>query len=199
MNKQIVLVIGGPGKSGSTTIAEMLAKHFGLKRIYGGRLIREVASKKGYKDLDDYLKNEDPEEIKKFDKLVDQKLRNVARSGDVVIESKIFAAIATKEKIPCSAKIWLDADMDVRVQRALEKEGIKNPVARWIRKIQIKKDLITRYKIDKERYEALYGIDYDSPEKYNDLVIDNSDQSVDQTFNLIVNFLENAGIKKKHQ
>jgi len=197
MNKQIVLVIGGPGKSGSTTIAEMLAKHFGLKRIYGGKLIREEAYKRGYKSVDDYLKNSSPEEIKRFDKIVDEKLREAARSGNVVIESKIFAAIATKEEIPCSAKIWLDADIDVRAQRALEKEGIKNPVARWIRKIQIKKDLTSRYKIDKERYEALYGIDYNSPKKYSDLVIDNSDQSVDQTFNLIVNFLENAGIKKK--
>jgi predicted cytidylate kinase len=197
MNKQIVLVIGGPGKSGSTTIAKMLARHFDLERIYGGSLVRKEAVNKGYDSLDDYLQDNKLEEIKKFDKLVDRKLRRVAREGNVIIESKIFAAIATKEDILCSAKIWLDADIDVRVQRALEKEGVNNPIAKWIRRIQIKKDLISRYKIDRERYEVLYDIDYESPKKYNDLVIDNSDQSVDQTFSLIINFLQNAGITKE--
>jgi predicted cytidylate kinase len=197
MNKQIVLVIGGPGKSGSTTIAKMLARHFDLERIYGGSLVRKEAVNKGYDSLDDYLQDNKLEGIKKFDKLVDRKLRRVAREGNVIIESKIFAAIATKEDILCSAKIWLDADIDVRVQRALEKEGVNNPIAKWIRRIQIKKDLISRYKIDRERYEVLYDIDYESPKKYNDLVIDNSDQSVDQTFSLIMNFLQNAGITKE--
>jgi cytidylate kinase len=42
----------------------------------------------------------------------------------------------------------------------------------------------------------MYGFNYDNPEEYNDLVIDSSDQNPDQTFNLIINFLKDAGIKK---
>jgi cytidylate kinase len=53
--------------------------------------------------------------------------------------------------------------------------------------------------MDKKRYKELYDIDYDHPEKYNDLVIDNSDQTPDQTFNLIINFLKDAGIKKNRE
>jgi len=47
------------------------------------------------------------------------------------------------------------------------------------------------------RYKKLYNIDYDEPEKYNDLVIDNSNQTPEETFNLIVNYLKDAGIKKE--
>ncbi len=196
MSEQIILVIGGPGKSGSTTIAKMLANYFGIERISGGEFSREEAKSQGYYDLENFLKNSPEEAIKQIDIKVDEKLRRTALRGDIVIESKVFAAIAHKEDIQCSAKIWLDADLDTRVHRALEKEGISNPIVKWFKKRQIKKDLIFRYEIDKVRYEQLYGIDYDHPEKYNDLVIDSSDQTVDQTFNLIINFLKDAGIKK---
>jgi cytidylate kinase len=197
MSKQIVLVVGGPGKSGSTTIAKMLAEYFDIERINGGKFCREEAKAQGYEDYEDFLKESSDEVIHQTDVKVDEKLRRTALRGSVLIESKIFAAIATKEDIPCSAKIWLDADLDTRVERALAKEKISNPIARWFKKREIKNDLIFRYEVDKVRYEHLYNIEYDHPEKYNDLVIDNSDQTVDQTFNLIINFLKDAGIKKQ--
>jgi cytidylate kinase len=196
MNKQIVLVIGGPGKSGSTTIAEMLSEYFDIERVHGGRLFRNIAEQKGYDQLEDYYRRATLDEIKEIDEKVDDRLRSYAKEGSIVIESKVFAAIAFKEKINCSAKIWITADLDTRVYRAVEKEDIKNPIAKWIRKNQIRNDLNLRYGKDKVRYKELYDIDYDHPEKYNDLVIDNSDQRPDQTFNLIINFLKDAGIKK---
>jgi cytidylate kinase len=196
MHKQIVLVIGGPGKSGSTTIAKMLADYFQIERVHGGKFFREQAKSKGYKSLENYYRDTEIEEIKQIDREVDDRLRAYARNGNVIIESKIFAAIATKENIPCSAKIWLDSDLDTRVDRAVEKENITKPIVEWIRKRQIKKDLILRYEVDKVRYKEMYGLNYDNPEEYNDLVIDSSDQNPDQTFNLIINFLKDAGIKK---
>jgi len=188
MDKQIVLVIGGPGKSGSTTIAKMLTAYFRIERVYGGELFRN-----GLKDL---YKNTSIEEMKILDKKVDSKLKEYARKGNILIESKTFAGIATNENIQCSAKIWITADLNTRVKRAVEKESITNPLVKWLRRKQIKKDLISRYENDKMRYKELYSIDYDHPEKYNDLVIDNSGQTPDQTFNLIINFLKDAGIKK---
>ena len=196
MDKQLVLVIGGPGKSGSSTIAKMLADYFGVKRVYGGRFFREEAKKKGFQSYNDFLEKMPRKEIEAMDRFFDYKLRDYAKRGSVVIESKTFAGIATKEDISCSSKIWLDARLDVRVQRAIDKEGIKSPITRYIRESKMKRDLVLRYRIDGERYKKLYDKDYDHPEKYNNLVIDNSNQTPGETFNLIINFLKDAGVTK---
>ena len=107
MDKQIVLVIGGPGKSGSTTIAKMLSEYFQLEMVSGGLLFRREAKRKGFNSLEEYLSEMSNKEILEFDKVVDNKLREYAKHGNILIESKVFAGIATKENIYCSAKIWL--------------------------------------------------------------------------------------------
>ncbi len=193
MNKQIVLVLGGPGKSGSSTIAKMLSEHFNLERIYGGSFFREEAKRRGFKSLDEFLKNVPQKEVERLDNIVDNKLRKFAREGGVIIESKVFAALATQEAIPCSAKIWIDADVDIRAERGVDKASKKNPIVKWFKKRKIKRELQSRYVIDSERYGDLYNIDYEHPEKYYDLVINNSGQTPDQTFNLILDFLKDAG------
>jgi cytidylate kinase len=197
MNKQIVLVIGGPGKSGSSTIGKMLSEYYNIQRIYGGQFFREEAKKDGFASVNDFLEEMPKVEIERLDVLVDNKLREYAKKGSVLIESKTFAGIATNEDIPCSAKIWLDAKLDVRAQRAVDKKNINFPIIKSVKKYKIKRDLVLRYKIDKERYKKLYDIDYDKPDKYNDLVIDNSNQTPKETFNLIINYLKDAGIAKE--
>jgi len=196
MNKQLLLVIGGPGKSGSSTIGKMLAENFNVERIYGGQFFREEAQKEGFVSVNDFLEEMPEEEIERLDISVDEKLRKYAKRGSVLIESKTFAGIATKENISCTAKIWLDADLKVRAQRAVDKQDIKNPIFKAFRRYKMKRDLLLRYKIDKQRYKKLYGIDYDHPGKYNDLVVNNSNQTPEETFNLIINFLKDAGITK---
>ena len=197
MDKQMVLVIGGPGKSGSSTIARMLSDYFQLELIQGGKAFREVARNKDFNSLEDFYRYSSDTEIEEIDKEVDNRLREYANGGNVVIDSKIFAALSTIEDIPTSAKIWIDAPINVRIQRAFEKENAGyEKIINILKKYQIKRNLISRYRYDRRRFKRLYGIDYDHPEKYNDFVINNSDQTPDQTFKLIINFLENAGIKK---
>ena len=196
MNKQIVLVIGGPGKSGSTTIAKMLSEYFQIEMVSGGSLFRSEAKRKGFSSLTEYLSQMSTSEVMEFDKVVDNKLREYAKRDNVLIESKVFAGITTKEDIDCSAKVWLKRGLGVRVKRAIGKENIKNPILKFLKKIEIKKNLIKRYNVDKSRYRELYGIEYDAPEKYNDLVIDSSEQNPEETFNLIINFLKNSMVGK---
>ncbi|HCC68082.1 TPA: hypothetical protein DEP90_02675 [Patescibacteria group bacterium] len=192
MNDQMVLVVGGPGGSGSSTIAKRLAKYFNIKRIYGGEYFRKEAKSRGFDSLEAFYKRAKEEDIKKIDQRVDNHFRDLAKKGGVLIESKIFSGIATKEKISCTSKIWITASLDVRVERVLGKEKIRGFLRKWFRRREIINDLTKRYEYDKERYHDLYGIDYDSPNKYNDLVIDSSHQVPDETFSLIINFLNNG-------
>jgi predicted cytidylate kinase len=189
-----LLVVGGPGGSGSTVISERLAKYFGLKRIYAGALFREAVLEKGYEKFEDFYRKANEEELLKLDMEVDRKLLEESKSKGVLIESKIFAAILEMKDLPCTARIWLDASLHVRTLRHLkrdntEKEGFLKRVVKYFR---VRGDLKKRWVLDRRRYSELYGVDYSKPKLYNDIVIDSSKINEDETFNLILKRLKDG-------
>lgn len=197
----LLLVVGGPGASGSSTIAKMLARYFGLHYIYGGKFMRDYAKKYGYASIEDYLASkEGDEDWDEIDRLVDNKLISASRWHDVLIDSKTFAALVTFMQIPCNSRIWLTASLDTRVKRSISKLD-RSKVSHKISKSsklykQIESSLIQRYELDKQRFNELYGIDYNNPEKYNDIVLDTSALDEGQTFYKILERLKEYGIAK---
>jgi len=189
-----VISVGGPGGSGSTTIARMLSEHFNLKNIYAGDLFRKEANKEDVENFEQFL-----QEISKggnsLDLEIDSMLGEYAKEGGVVIDSKIFGALAKKKKLKCDVSIWLGASLPVRTKRHLKKEGLKG-FKKIIRYIQIEKDLRKRYRIDREKYWRLYKIKYDKPSLYYSIVIDSSNIDEKETFNLILKKIEDGGYIK---
>lgn len=199
-----LFVIGGPGSSGTSTIAEALSSHFKLGYIYSGGIMRKFAKEKGYESLEGFLnsdffkKNGD-----KIDNELDMRMIKASMQSNVILDSKTFAALATAHNIPCTVKIWLDASIDVRVTRYLmSREGLdadqRFDISRETFAVTRKK-LEDRYKIDKERYKRLYGIEYDKPKLYNDIVLDTSGSNAPQTFNLILTMIENGEYLKESE
>ena len=188
----MVLVIGGPGASGCSTIAQRLADYFNIGRVYGGAVFREEAKSKGCDTLNDFYNSVSYNVLAEIDARVDSNFRELAKRGGVVIESKSFAALATKENIPCTAKIWVTADFDERVNRYFIRNNI-GWFGRLLKQNKVRALLKERYDMDAKRYSRSYDIDYDNPELYNDLVIDTTKQSVDETFNTVINFLKERG------
>ena len=188
--EKLLLVVGGPGSSGSSTISKMLAKHFGLPRIYAGDLFRKRAKQQDIDSFEEFLQ-EISHGGNSLDLEIDKLLFEYAKEGNVLIESKIFGALAKREGIDCTATIWLDSDLDTRVKRRLQKEGIKG-IRAFFKKSRIRRDLKKRYVIDKEKYTRLYNIRYDAPYLYYDIVLDTSKLNEEETFNLILRELENG-------
>ncbi len=179
----LLIVVGGPGGSGASTIARKLSQHFSLKYIYGGQLMRNLAKQKGFDDLAGFLSSElFKNNHADFDFLIDEKLFEKSFSRNVLIDSKVFAALATKHEIPCTVKIWLKADFDVRVKRTFSKGDAGDYE-------KVTSDLKSRYRKDKERFLKLYGIEFENPEKYNDIVINSSAQKSQETFDLILKLI----------
>ena len=193
--KKIVIAIGGPGGSGSTTIAKMLANHFHLKNIYAGDLFRKAAKEKDYEYFEEFL-----QEISKggnhLDYEIDELMQEYAKQGNVVIDSKIYGALAKTKKLKCDVSIWLDAKLDRRIKRRLGKESVKG-IKKLKRYFQIKQELKKRYRIDKEKYWRLYKVRYDKPVLYYDIVLDTSDIDEQKTFDLILKRIEDGGYINK--
>ncbi|MBP5204043.1 (d)CMP kinase [bacterium] len=195
-NKDLVIVVGGPGGSGSSTIAKMMEKHFQLKRVYGGEIMRELVAKEGYKSFEDFYVGQNEDALLAFDKKIDDILIEKAKEGNVLIESKVFAGIATVQKIPTTVKIWLTASLDVRSKRSVMKTDTKNVFKKFFIYLSFLRDLQKRYTLDKNRYKKLYGIDYDRPELYNDIIIDSSNLNEQETLDLILEKIKDGGYIK---
>jgi cytidylate kinase len=197
----VLVVVGGPGGSGSSTIAKMLARKYGLHYVYGGQFMRQFAREQGYAELSDFLDViDDKNDWYKYDKIIDEKVLKMSYKPNVLVDSKVFAALATVKRIPATVKIWLEADVESRVRRTLHKEG-KYDLGKSLDKnsklyTERRDDLMKRYGMDKSRFEKLYGIKYDSPKLYNDIVLDTSRLDVNQTYNLIVRRIEDGGYIK---
>lgn len=193
--EKLLFVVGGPGGSGCSTISKMLSKHFSLSRIYAGDLFRKRAKEEDFESFEEFL-----QQISKggntLDLEIDSLLVEYAKKGNVIIESKIFGALAKLQGIKCTASIWLDADINTRAKRHLGKENVKG-IKKFFRKCEIQHSLRKRYRIDREKYMRLYKVEYNKPEKYYDIVLDTSKLNETETFNLILKKLEDGRYIKK--
>jgi len=192
--KNLLFVVGGPGSSGSSTIAKMLAEYFNVERVYSGAVFREVVASQGYKTLDDfYIANKDnKEKFFEIDRKVDSFMLERAKEGNALMDSKAFAGLATINGISCTAKIWLEANIDTRIKRFLGKQENLTPLKKVFLYIKTFFDLTRRRKADGKRFKELYGIEYGNPELYNDIVLDTSDIGVKETFDLILSKLKDG-------
>lgn len=193
--KKPIFVVGGPGSSGASTIAKMLAEYFDLERIYSGGIFREIVSKQGYPTLDDfYIANKgNKEKFFEIDRQVDALIVERAKKGNVLVDSKAFGALATINDISCTAKIWLDADMDTKIKRFLGKQGEMSVPKKIFLYIKTYFDLTRRKRNDGRRFKELYGIDYNNPDLYNDIVLYTSSINAKETFDLILSKLKDGG------
>ncbi len=196
VSNNMVFVVGGPGSSGSSTIAVMLAEYYSLERVYGGSLFRKAVADLGYKTLDDFYQSPNKEKFFEIDRRLDDYLIEKARRGNVVIESKVFAAIATVKNIPCTIKIWLDAPLLTRVGRFVAKSEGLGVVKKLFLYIKTVFNLLRRKRMDGKRYLQLYGVDYSRQEKYNDIVLNTKGMNERETFDLILEKIKDGGYIK---
>ena len=193
--RKLVIAVGGPGGSGITTISKMLGKHFKLKHIYAGDLFRKAAKEKDIEYFEEFL-----QQISKggnsLDLEIDGMLEEYGKKGNVVIDSKVYGALAKVKGLNCNVSIWLDAKLDTEVKRHLNKENIRG-LKKLNRYFEIKKRLKKRFRIDKEKYWRLYRVRYDKPELYYNIVLDTSNMNEIETFNLILEKIKDGGYIKE--
>jgi len=152
--KKVVICISGMTGSGKSTVAKRLADKYALGYFSGGNALRILAQEEGY-DSDirgwwetveglNFLQQRmgDPS----FDKKIDEKLLELAKEGNVVLDSWTMPWLLNE-----GFKVWLEASPQVRAKRVTNRGPISIEEAL---EALTKKDERTR-----QIYKSLYGFD----------------------------------------
>ncbi len=173
----IVITVSGKPGSGKTTVAELLHKKLGVPYVYSGIIFRETAKK--YKmNLEDFGRF--CEKNSEVDKELDKKQLKILKKGNVILEGRLAGWLAYLNNID-SFKIFIDADLKIRVNRIVEREN--GDIEKR------KKEIIDRERSEFTRYKKYYNIDIDDIRIY-DLVVDSSNKTPEEIINLILEKFE---------
>ncbi len=178
-NQGIVITIGGPPGSGTTTIAKAIASHFNLRYLSTGEIFRKVAEERGLSVLE-----LDETAEKEVDLEVDRISKEEAAKGNIILESDLAAWMNPQADV----KIWLDASLETRAKRVFNDEK-KRTAESYNSLDEVKDKLKKRFEADKRRYKNVYGIDLDDLSIY-DLVINTENLTIEEVINKIISYIE---------
>ena len=173
-----ITLSGTPG-SGKSTAAKELAKKLGYRHFSMGDFQRELAKERGLTILE-WGKLEATD--KKYDLMVDEKQVKLGKENDNFVLDSWLAP----KFIPDSFKIFLDADIDIRVKRRL---GQKRTEESFADVKKAKKEMLEREKVNRERWYRYYKYDYTDMKNY-DFVVDTTKIGIKATVAKILKRLD---------
>lgn len=157
--KKVVICVCGLTGCGKSSVARRLAQRYGLKYFSGGNTMKALAVEAGYKICErGWWESEEGLRFLKlrtensgFDRKVDEKLLELAKDGDVVLDSWTMPWLLEE-----GFKIWFEASPMARAKRAAKRNRITVGAALKILK---KKDNLAR-KIYRNLYGFVLGEDF---------------------------------------
>lgn len=184
MTKLTIIISGTPG-SGKTTLANDLAKRYGLKTFTGSDVFKDMAREQGYdpdkvgwwesKEGFEFLakRHENPE----FDKQVDKVVMEVAKKGGVVITSWTLPYLGAP-----GIKIFLNASQEERAHRIAGRDGIGYDDALG----HVKR----RDRENARLYKKMYGFTLGKDLDVFDIIVDTNGMSPEQVEKRVVEEIE---------
>lgn len=188
MSNLIITISGTPG-SGKSTIAKNLAKKLKAKRLYIGKIRRNIAKSKNMTlaELNKYALTH-PETDVDVDKAVAKQARELAKKSIVIVEGRVQFYFLSE-----SFKIFVDVDLNEGAQRiwqdlkktqSVRNEGDFDSLA------EVKKSIQNRIANDKKRYKKYYNLDHTKKSHY-DLVIDTTNITAKQATQKVLKAIQN--------
>ena len=172
-----ITISGLPG-SGTTTVANLLAKELSIELISAGEMFRALADEKSLplRQFSELAENNDD-----YDRLIDEKQGTEAlKRENVIVEGRLSGFFVPTAEL----KIWLKAPQEIRAKRVAGREQIAYDEALTA--------MQEREQSEHTRYEHYYGIDLDDLSRY-DLIIDSSRWREHDIVKIIL--AANAGVK----
>jgi predicted cytidylate kinase len=175
----VIITLGGLPGSGKTTVARILADKLKMEYINAGDIFRNLASKKGM-TLEEFgfFAERNPN----IDKAIDKKLLEIARRDNVILEGRLAGIMLELNDVE-ALKVWLEAPLEVRVERISGRDTKSTEAALA--------DTQMREKSEWDRYYNIYHVDIRDLSVYN-LVIQTQDKTPDEVANEIIKNFEEA-------
>jgi cytidylate kinase len=185
--KSVVICIGGMAGSGKSTVARRLAQKYELEYLSGGNALRALAVEEGYKSQgagwwesrEGMRFLEEREKDHRFDKAVDKKLLEMARKGNVVLDSWTMPWL-----LEGAFKMWLEASPEKRAKRIVGRDGISFEEALSALK---RKERQT-----KAIYKELYGFNLGEDLTPFNFVLDTNNLGGEEVFRIVCMVMDNV-------
>ena len=176
----MIITITGLAASGKSSVAKLLAKKLVFEHYSAGDAQREVAKEKSLTiaELGELEAKDDS-----IDRMIDEKLEDVGKSKkNFVIDAWLGACF-----IPHAIKIFLDADINTRVERRL---GHKREEESFENFEEAIKTMQKREETNRKRWLKFYNFDY-TDEKNYDFIIKTDTLSQEEIADKIIKLLKN--------
>ena len=188
--KRIVICIGGMAGSGKTTVARKLAEKYKLDYLSGGDALKALAMEEGYKSFgpgwwegrEGMRFLEEREQDHRFDKAVDRKLLQMARKGNVILDSWTMPWL-----LEHGFKMWLEASSEKRAKRIAGRDRISFQEAL--------NALRRKEKQTKTIYKELYGFKLGEDFAPFDFILDTNNLNSDEVFEIVCMVMDNVVFK----
>jgi cytidylate kinase len=190
--ESIVICICGMAGSGKSTIAKKLAEKYGLKYYSGGDALKALAIEEGYKPVkrgwwetrEGMFFIEKREKNPKFDEMVDKKLLEMAKQGNVVLDSWTMPWFLKK-----GFKIWLEASTEKRAKRTAHRDGIT--IKEALEALRNKEERT------KAIYKRLYGFSLGEDFKPFHLILDTDNLKAEEVFQVLCTVIDNIIVNSR--
>ncbi len=172
----MITISGLPG-SGTSTAAELLAEKTGMYLLSSGEIFRDMAAENNM-SLEEFSRTAEKDE--KIDKKLDRRMIDRTEDG-MILEGRLTGHLLHMSDKD-AFKVWIEAPLDVRVERIADREGDDDME-------ELKKRVIKREKSEKSRYRSYYDIDLLETSFY-DLVIDSASHDPQEIVEAIMDGVE---------
>lgn len=174
--KNIVIAISGLHGVGKTVQAKRVAEAFGLRHVSGGAIFRSLAKEKNL-SLIELSKN--AEESDEIDKLIDGRMVEEGKKGNVVIDSMLCAWFL---KDVALIKIFLTAPDNVRVERIAKRDKKSF--------LEAYQETVAREASEMARFKKYYGLSISDVKDTCHLILSTEDLSEDDVFVVLKSYIQ---------
>lgn len=175
--KKKIISIAGELASGKGAVSNVLIKKLNYGIYRNGEYFRKLAKEH---NMDVTSFNKYVEAHSEIDRQIEKSASEYAKEHDEFIIDARLGWYA----VPESFKVYLTVDIDEAAKRAFNDEKRKE-TEKFNTVEEQKQDLITRYKLENERYFNLYNVRKEDLSNY-DLVIDTTKTTPEEVANIII-------------